>query len=363
MVQAYVVYTLLLVFLLCSSWLYSKTHKTNRTGILITSILICSIIIGLRYNVGVDFLNYEYIYNYQCLDDVEGGYALINKLLFSLGLPSSSIFILVAFFQLFLFTKGVEKINPRYLPLAFFFYFTTLYFFLSLNVLRQTLAFSIFVFSIKFITDHQFIKYVITILITSTIHQSAIILIPLYFILNSDWILRHRVIQIIGYLVTYITAVAFSEYIWSNFEMISTLVGYNDYAEKADIVSEIKWEKEGGLGVYMWMLIDISVILFFSRVFASKIGEHYFALYNLYYIGLLLTNITSGTFLERGNIYFQNIRILIYAIVVYHIFNSRSTVIIKLGAIVILLVLIIFFYMGIHNKASMCAPFMFVSPI
>lgn len=325
------------------------------------SIFASSIVIGLRYDVGVDFLNYEYIYTHQYFEEVEDGYALINKLFFSLGLPSSSIFTLVAFLQLFLFAKGVENINPRYLPLAFFFYFTTLYFFLSLNVLRQTLAFSIFVYSIKFIVNKQLVKYIIVLLLASTIHKSALTLLPLYFILNIGWLLEHRIFQIVGYFTTYVMSLFLSEYIWSNFEVLAQISGYTDYADKINTLSEVEWGKVGGLGVYLWMLIDVWVILYYSRQRNTSLTKYDISFYNLYYIGLLLTNIIAGSYLDRVNLYFQNFRILIYAIFFYEIFKRKNNIVHKIIAIAVIVVLIAFFYMGIYNKASQCAPFQFVS--
>ena len=360
MFNAYLIYTLSLIFLLVSSWIYSKNSKKHSI-ILILSILIICVVLGIRYDVGVDFLAYDYIYKYQFFDDVESGYALVNKFLFSLGLPSSSIFTLVAFFQLFLFAKGIEKINPHYLPLAFFFYFTTLYFFLSLNVLRQTLAFSIFVYSIKYIVNKQFIKYIVVILLASTIHKSAFILIPLYFVLNIDWLLEHRIFQLAGYFITYTMSIFLSEYIWSNFAILALAGGYADYADNVNSLSQVEWGKEGGLGVYLWMLIDVWVMLCFSKSPKASIAKYEISLYNIYYVGLLLSNIVAGTYLDRANLYFLNFRILVYAIFFYRIFQRKGNVMHKIIAIAVILVLILFFYMGIYNKASQCAPFKFVS--
>lgn len=360
MTLAYIIYTLLLVFLIISTWIYNKIDSRNKNWFLFVTILICSLVLGFRYDVGVDFLNYEYIYNYQYFDEVEDGYALINKILFSLGFSSSSIFILVAFLQLFFFTKGVENINSRYLPFAIFFYFSTLYIFLSLNVLRQTLTFSIFLFSLKYVVNRQFIKYAVTILLASSIHRSALTLLPLYFFINIDWLLHHRIIQLILYFTTFFLSMFFSDHIWGNFQVIAQVSGYGDYAGNMDSISEIQWGDEDGLGVYMWMLIDIWIILFFSKDRKFTMTKYDISFYNLYFIGVLLANIIAGTYLDRANLYFQNCRIVIYSIFLYNIFKSNNNIINIIIAVAFICVLIVFFYLGIHNKASMCAPFQFV---
>ena len=360
MQQAYIVYTFLLIFLLLSSCIYDKISSMNKNLLLFTSILISSLVLGLRDNVGVDFSNYEHIFTYQYFDEVEGGYALINKIFYYLGFHSCSIFILVAFLQLFMFAKGVESLSSRYLPLAIFFYFTTLYLFLSLNVMRQTLTFSIFVYSIRFIVNKQFIRYVITLLIASTIHKSALVLIPFYFLINNGWLLRHRIVQLAGYFTTFALAPYFLDYIWDHFETLAVLSGYEDYADSITTISEIEWGNKDGAGVYLWMAIDLWVMLFFTKVRTESLTKYDKAFYNLYYMGLLLSNIVAGSYLDRANLYFQNFRIIVYAIFFYTIFKSKNHFVHKVIAVAVMAILIVFFYMGITNKASQCAPFEFV---
>ena len=102
-----------------------------------------------------------------------------------------------------------------------------------------------------------------------------------------------------------------------------------------------------------------NVVLFKSP--KASIAKYEISLYNIYYVGLLLSNIVAGTYLDRANLYFLNFRILVYAIFFYRIFQRKGNVMHKIIAIAVILVLILFFYMGIYNKASQCAPFKFVS--
>ncbi len=361
MTDAYIIYSLLLVLMMISTWVYSNTPKEYRPMILCIALLVYSVVLGLRYNVGVDYLNYQYIYTHQDFSEVESGYALINRVLFNLGFSFPSIFIVVAFFQIFFFIKGVESISPKYLPLAIFFYFTTLYLFLSLNVLRQTLTFSIFVFSIRYISNRQFVKYAITILLASTIHKSALVLFPFYFLLTSDWLLRRRLLQIVGYIVTFVLSITLSDYIWSNFEVLARMSGYADYADSINTISKIRWADEDGIGMYLWMFVDLMVMIFYTKLHKLGLSKNEVVCYNLYYIGLLLTNIIAGTYFDRVNIYFQNFRIIIYAVFFYNILCRRSKIGYKVVAVAVIMVLVVFFYMGIFNKASMCAPYQFVS--
>lgn len=360
MFHAYLIYFVLLAFLITSTWLYNKADARSKKIFLGFSVAIYSIVLGLRYNVGTDYMAYMDIYNMQYFDDVEWGYALINKILYNIGLPFPAIFIFVAFFQILLFLKGVEKINAKYLPYTVFFYFTTLYIFLSLNVLRQCLVFSIFVYSINYITDKKLIKYALTILLASTIHKSALILLPLCLIINNDWLLRHRFIQIGCYIVTFVFSLIFHDFIVSNSQLFFAIVGYSDYAESIDSITEISWSKEGGVGIYFFAMIDLFIIWNITKYKDLIQKNNIVAFYNLYFVGLIFANIVGGTYFERINIYFQHTRIVIYALFFYNLFKYDKSLLKKIFLITVIAIYIVFFYMGISNRASDCAPFQFV---
>ena len=361
MFDAYFIYFALLAFLIISTWLYNKTDARSRKIILGFAVAIYSIVLGLRYNVGTDYMAYMDIYNMLYFDDVEWGYALINKILYNAGLPFPAIFILVAFFQILLFLKGVEKIDAKYLPYTVFFYFTTLYIFLSLNGLRQCLAFSIFVYSINYIADKKLVKYALTILLASTIHKSALILFALYFIINNDWLLKHRFVQIGCYIITFAFSLLFHDFIVNNAQFFFTIVGYANYADGIDSLVEVSWGEEGsGLGIYFFAIIDLFIIWNITK-YKSLISKNMVvAFYNLYFIGLIFANIVAGTYFERINIYFQHTRIVIYALFFYSLFKYDKSLLKKGFLITVIAVFIVFFYMGISNKASNGAPFQFV---
>ena len=360
MFNAYLIYFSLLVFLLISTWLYNKVSASSRKVVLGFAIVIYSIVLGLRYNVGEDYMSYMNIYNMQDFDNVEWGYAILNRLLYNLGLPFSSIFILVAFLQIFFFVKGVEKINKKYLPLSLFFYFTTLYLFFSINGLRQAIAFSIFVFAIGYIGKKQLFKYLITIFLASTLHKSSLVLLPLYFIVNNDWLLRHRFLQIGVYFVTFTLSVVFRDFIINNANILFAIIGYGDYANSIDNLAEISWAKEGGIGIYFFMIIDLWIIWQFVKCDNLLSNKVIICFYNLYYLGVVIANITVGTYFDRMNVYFQHIRIVIYAIFFYNILFYRKNLLNRMFAVTIMVVFIIFFFMGISNKAGMCAPYQFI---
>lgn len=359
MTLAYIIYSTLLLYMTCSAWLYNRAVKSQQNIILAISIVVYSLVLGFRYEVGTDYVEYMNIYKFHYdLDRMEPGYRFLNILLSSLGFSFPSIFVLSVFLQIFFFYKGIINFK-KILPWAIFLYFTTLYLFLSLNVLRQTIAFSFFVFSIQYIWKKDIWKYFICILAASCFHKSASILFPFYFFINKVFF-QKRTFQILIFIITITASELLSGILWNNFSVLATIAGYGEYSDSINVLKNIEWSKEGGMGIYFWYMVDIWVILTYPKLKQQFNQQPFICFYNLYFIGINLANIIQGTYFDRINIYFQHCRIIVYAYFLLYMLSYNKKLSLKIVASVLVIVLIIFFLIGIHNKASMCAPFQFV---
>lgn len=75
-----------------------------------------------------------------------------------------------------------------YLELQVYLYITSGYYFVTMNGIRQCLAAAFIFMCTKFIVDGKFKIYCVLIIIISTFHESALVMIPLYFIVrNESW--------------------------------------------------------------------------------------------------------------------------------------------------------------------------------
>ena len=225
---AYFVYTLLLVIMVLSFSMINTYQAAKIKPIILGfSIILFSLVLGLRYDVGTDYLGYKEDF-LAGNERFEVGYSLVCDLFRTIGFDYPSIFIFSVFIQFLFFYLGVKD-NKRILPWAVFFYFTTLHLFLSLNVIRQTIAFSIFIYAVKFINNKSFPRYLLWCLIASTFHKSAIILIPFYLLnhINND---IKPYIYLLPYWAFFICGPFIKDMIWDNFDILAKLIGYQSYS-------------------------------------------------------------------------------------------------------------------------------------
>ena len=187
----------------------SKEKYDNYNFIAFMSMFLVS---ALRnYTVGTDSEMYMNIFrkiNTYTLDSspIEIGYFFLNKILSFINIFGGYqiIFIITSFIILFLIAKGIIKNSKRY-ELSVFLFITMYFYYNSFNQIRQYIAIAIMFYAIKYIFEKDFKKYAICAAIAFTFHQSSIIMIPFYFILQMD--LSDKIVKIVlglsvvGYLI------------------------------------------------------------------------------------------------------------------------------------------------------------------
>lgn len=145
-------------------------------------------VMGLRYNVGVDYREYESIFRISVLYKkniyhIEWGYYLLNRIAGSITQNPQIIFFIVAFLIVFFFFKGIETNNGSmyygvlsFMGLGYYFY--------AMNGQRQYIAIMIMFFALQFLEKKQIRQYLICVLVATFFHFSAIVWIPIYFAIN-----------------------------------------------------------------------------------------------------------------------------------------------------------------------------------
>ncbi len=143
-----------------------------------------TLIIGLRYRVGADYLTYQRIYNelangYLSLSGsrVEPGYRIINIIIGKAGMPFWCLnLFLIALTNIFLGKALLLLIEQyEYLVLAVYLYIALFFFYHSMNMTRQGLAMCAGLYAVANFLIGNKRKSVLTIVLASTIHVCALL--------------------------------------------------------------------------------------------------------------------------------------------------------------------------------------------
>jgi hypothetical protein len=191
----YSIFLFICLFLLTFELTEKKYQKTSFYVLMIFLILIS----GLRYKIGNDFTEYiryfhSFLKNYNSYGYVEPGFKYIVLFCAFLGLNWQLLFFIFSFLTIILFAIFFKKYSKYPLLSAFIFFTFPIFYLTSLDLIREYLAIAIFTYSLRFIEENNFIKYIVTILIGALFHFSILVCIPLYFLFKIKKIIPFVVI-------------------------------------------------------------------------------------------------------------------------------------------------------------------------
>lgn len=266
-----------------------KISRLMKFSILITSSFILILLAGLRGPIEGDYLAYEDIFRvsnqvYSSDLGIEPLYFFFNKIINLIGLPFQFVIVVVAIISIipkFIFFYK-ESLN---LGFTIFVYFCTVYFIFDFIQIRQGLAIALFIFGIKYIYKKSIFKYVFIVLLATSIHVSAIVLIPGYFLFNRQYknYFLYTIIIVCAYINIFQITSPFVEFTLNYFPIpnISTdkIIAYSKSTNFSAVTI-----KQLILGCFFVFIRD--------KNFTNTKYLNLFV--NLFIIGILLTTLFNG---------------------------------------------------------------------
>lgn len=299
-----------------SKFAYSKKYARYKSFFLFLAILILSVVAGLRYEVGSDWLQYYSgpdligrgeIYRAYDKGSYELGYILICKIIYMLGLGGTALLFIYGFLTyLFVFLTIDIYSDSISVPFALFVY-GCLYYLVSFNITRQALAISIAMYAISHLdvdclnnTENRRLSLTGKIknntsfflwgFVAFIFHQSGIIsllALPICYLMRKRNIIRWAALGIVSFCVV-------------NFRMFTQL------AIMFTGSSSFQWYfigQVGEQGSWMKFLLRYLPMLLFVWMASDSLNKNrkIFDIYNLFLVGLIVNSLSvvSGTEIER----------------------------------------------------------------
>ena len=156
-----------------------------------------------RYNVGVDYKTYEIMFNEiiepsYVKSSTEIGFVILCKACAMMGGTAQMMFLLMSFATLLIFFCTYKRYSPNIIVTLFVFMCFGQMYLNTFNVVRQCLAVALFCYSMQYIQQRHLLKYLLCIGIAALFHMTALILVPMYWILRVHWNYRVRLLIILG---------------------------------------------------------------------------------------------------------------------------------------------------------------------
>ncbi|MDQ0975364.1 transmembrane protein EpsG [Neobacillus niacini] len=167
--------------------LSSVPIKPNKALVFGTMVSL-ALVAGLRSNIGD---TYFYKHSFEMNDftwefinsQKDIGFGLLQMVLKRYSNDPQILILTTAIITNILIVLVLYKYS-RMFELSMFVYITGGLFLISMNGIRQCLAAAVIFTATKFLIEGSLLKYILVILVASTFHQSALVLIPIYFLVR-----------------------------------------------------------------------------------------------------------------------------------------------------------------------------------
>ena len=315
MLQTVFVYSFLAFSMFSISKLMTRANSLTYKALNITLILLYSLIFGVRYGVGTDYLNYLDIYEnwgYGIDDEsrIELGFATILSFCSNLNLSKGWLFFILSFLQIFVLSIAINK-RGNVAPYIYLFFIILGVGIQSYNnIIRQAIAFSIFVVAIDSIVEKRMIKYLILITPATFFHKSAILLYPVYFLfVKSDNYFKDIKIQLVLLCCSYILFfVNIFDVVVGYFDFFIVFLGYDNYLDSDFLLVD----KSFSINNIFIILFQIVIILCSSKVKEYYNDRYLNIVYDLFFVALCLSNIFRGSeSITRILVYFSLLNFIV----------------------------------------------------
>ncbi|MBT2642190.1 EpsG family protein [Bacillus sp. ISL-41] len=315
-------------FVLNGSIVSVKPNKFIVFGIVISFILVS----GLRNNIGdtpfymhafeLSDFTWEFV---KTQDDM--GFAILQMILKSYSNDPQILVFITALITNALIIIGLYKYS-RLFELSVYVYVTGGLFLVTMNGIRQCLAAAIIFSATKYLIEGNWLKYTLAVIFASFFHQSALILIPIYFLVRNKAWTKATLVLLLG---AALIVLGFNQFSSALFSVIQDSQ-YGVYSQF----------DEGGANIIRVFVFSIPLIIaFFGREKLKDIFPDSDVIVNMALIGLSFMIISTANWIfARFNIYFELYQIILISWIV-KVFREKDQ---KLVYLVIILCYLAYYF-------------------
>lgn len=174
-------------------WVHGRrTGKSFYNRLLVTGIFcILFLVMALRFDIGNDYKQYTqtaheaYVRGYVV---TEAGFNWLVRLLYGIagGEYYELVFAVFAFVTLLFFLKAFLRQSVCFSQ-TFFLFMTLGLYFQTFNTVRYYLALSVALFSMKYVLERDYLKFVFWIGLAAFFHKSVLLVLPAYGLASFAW--------------------------------------------------------------------------------------------------------------------------------------------------------------------------------
>ena len=234
------------------------------------------------------------------------------------------LFLIIATIQIVCIVKIYRKYSSNYWMSMFLFVASTDYLSWMQNGMRQFLAVTLIFAAFSFVIDKKYVPAICIILLASTIHGSALIMLPIIFIIQGEALNKRTVLVVMAMLVVVLMIDQFTP-------IMNNLLSDTQYS---DMMTDEIWMSDDGTSI-------LRVLVYSMPALMAIVGKKYVKFYSdsvinisvncsLITMGIyLISSVSSGIYIGRLPIYTSLMGYIALPWMIDHMFTEDSAKIVK----------------------------------
>ena len=345
------IYTINLIMSTAINYFSRKMNKRTAMFFLGISILVVSLVAGLRYGVGTDYFEYVKWFNVYAAVPIKlkDGNISFNILIKTIKLFTNNpqwLFFISAIIINSRIMRYIKE-NTELYDIGFFLFITLYFYYSSLNIMRQWIAIAIFVSGLKYIFDQKLFKYILMISFATTFHPASLLMLPLYFIVNTRINIKKMMIIVFVSLLILAHLQNIIIFIVVNFNLTS----FHKYINYFD--SYYATTQGGGWAYFVILFFVFLLMLVYKKSYMKHIKNG-----NAHYILMILALMIS--LFAPQNMIFARIQLFFMPIIlitlpnVITILKPRYRIVLTM---IVLLLGVLYMFRSLSNNAGHVLPY------
>lgn len=346
---------------------------------IIIPIVLFAVVMGLRYDVGTDYMNYFDAYVGRSFENerFEVGYRALVWFCHALNFHYVFYFAIAAVIPVFLYYKTFERQNYLY-PLLTLMLFLNGEYWNWMNVMRCSISICVFLYSITYVANRDFKKYYLLAFIALLFHKSSVIIFVIYpFFLKEVDYLKNRLLQLGLFVSMFFVArgfetlfLSYSHLITFYQEMLGGSEGsYGSYSLEM-LYEEMGNEARSNTGLVKFFKYGLWLLMiYYSNQMKTFYNNYRFViLYTLFFAGSFIAGVLpeGAISLTRPFRFFYIFQTIMYVHLLYYLKCQYKKQIPRILYYGILFAFFVIFYMNMvlaGNKAHVWYQFFWANPV
>lgn len=330
MIDSAIVYLCTMLIMMFFAYIGGKSKNYPYLWVVLAS-LCFGVVMGVRMKVGIDFPQYYSIYEQAKTGWLgwgyyrwEPGFQILYWLCASQFMHYSIPFGIIAFLQIFLVFWGTrsQKNIWVYLPLTLFLCGP---FIAYNNIMRNMLAFSVYVCAIPYLAQRKYWKYLILILVAACFHKSALVLIIFPFIYSWNQQVFTKIwkqLVLFGISIV-IMNMEFIQRIFDSMSLVMVALGYDAYMDSE--YAEFNKKMKLGYALIAVVMCQLIVMLNSRKMKAFYESRMVNIMYDMYFFGTCIRFAFMRMHLiQRLNWYFVGFEFIVAALTLNYFARKKE---------------------------------------